>query len=94
MEREAILESKIEVLTDKIASLELELKVVKIARYVENDIMQTNFTRCKQAAEHWKEKYQEVCKCKDCPFCGQRQCVREKREKPKISDHARYPEWK
>jgi hypothetical protein len=38
--------------------------------------MQTNFTRCKQAAEHWKEKYQEVCKCKDCPFCGQRQCMR------------------
>ena len=32
------------------------------------DIMQTNFTRCKQAAEYWKDKYQEACKCKDCPF--------------------------
>lgn len=56
MEAEAILQSKIEVLTDKIASLELELKVVKIARYVENDIMQTNFNLCKESAEYWKNK--------------------------------------
>lgn len=40
------------------------------------------------------EELNEIKKCHDCPFCGQRQCMREKREKPKISDHARYPEWK
>jgi hypothetical protein len=78
MNQIAIMESKIEVLCRQLDDKDLELKTVRIAHSVEKDIMQTNFTRCKQAAEHWKEKYQEVCKRKDCPFCGQRQCVREK----------------
>ena len=76
MNQIAIMESKIEVLCRQLDDKDLELKTVRIAHAVEKDIMQTNFTRCKQAAEHWKEKYQEVCKCKDCPFCGQRQCMR------------------
>ena len=76
MNQLAIMESKIEVLCRQLDDKDLELKTVRIAHAVEKDIMQTNFTRCKQAAEHWKEKYQEVCKCKDCPFCGQRQCMR------------------
>ena len=76
MNQVVIMESKIEVLCRQLDDKDLELKTVRIAHAVEKDIMQTNFTRCKQAAEHWKEKYQEVCKCKDCPFCGQRQCMR------------------
>ena len=77
MNQIAIMESKIEVLCKQVDDLNRELKLVNIAHAVEKDIMQTNFTRCKQAADYWKEKYQEVCKCKDCPFCGQRQCIRQ-----------------
>jgi len=76
MEREAILESQIEVLEKKLADKARELKAQRLIRSVEADIMQTNFDQCKSAAEYWKKKYQEVCKCKDCPFCGQRQCMR------------------
>jgi hypothetical protein len=76
MNQIAIMESKIEVLCKQVDDLNRELKLVNIAHAVEKDIMQTNFDQCKSAAEYWKKKYEEICKCKDCPFCGQRQCMR------------------
>jgi len=79
MNQIAIMESKIEVLCKQLDDKDKELRAVKLAHAVEKDIMQTNFDQCKSAAEYWKKKYQEVCKCKDCPysvFCGQRQCMR------------------
>ena len=76
MEREAILESQIEVLEKKLADKARELKAQRLIRSVEADIMQTNFDQCKWAAEYWKKKHEEICKCKDCPFCGKRQCMR------------------
>ena len=76
MNQIAIMESKIEVLCKQVDDLNRELKLVNIAHAVEKDIMKTNFDQCKSAAEYWKKKYEEICKCKDCPFCGQRQCMR------------------
>jgi predicted Holliday junction resolvase-like endonuclease len=43
-----------------------ELQAVKMVHSVEKDAMQTRLTAMHQAAEYWKDKYQEVCKCKDC----------------------------
>ena len=65
MNQIAIMESKIEVLCKQVDDLSRELKIVNLTNAVEKEIMTDNFTRCKQAAEYWKEKYQEVCKCKD-----------------------------
>ena len=60
MEREAILESKIEVLKKKLADAERELKAQRLIRSVGADIMQTNFDQCKSAAEYWKSQAQSL----------------------------------
>ena len=60
MEREAILESKIEVLEKKLADCEREFKAQRLIRSVEADIMQTNFDQCKSAAEYWKSQAQSL----------------------------------
>jgi hypothetical protein len=60
MEREAILESQIEVLEKKLADAERELKAQRLIRSVEADIMQTNFDQCKSAAEYWKSQAQSL----------------------------------
>ena len=76
MNQIAIMESKIEVLCKQLDAKERELKAEKLVWAVKEEQMRDNFLKCKDAAEYWKDKYQEVCKCKDCPFCGQRQCMR------------------
>jgi hypothetical protein len=60
MEREAILESQIEVLEKKLADKARELKAQRLIRSVEADIMQTNFDQCKSAAEYWKSQAQSL----------------------------------
>jgi hypothetical protein len=60
MEREAILESQIEVLEKKLADCEREFKAQRLIRSVEADIMQTNFDQCKSAAEYWKSQAQSL----------------------------------
>lgn len=60
MEREAILESQIEVLEKKPADCEREFKAQRLIRSVEADIMQTNFDQCKSAAEYWKSQAQSL----------------------------------
>ena len=56
--------------------LKKELQAEKLVWAIKEGQIRDNFQRCKSAAEYWKDKYQEVCKCKDCQFCGQRQCMR------------------
>ena len=60
MEREAILESQIEVLEKKLADKARELKAQRLIRSVGADIMQTNFDQCKSAAEYWKSQAQSL----------------------------------
>jgi len=66
MNQLAIMESKIEVLCRQLDDKDLELKTVRIAHAVEKDIMQTNFTRCKQAAEYWKAQAKDLHCCGNC----------------------------
>lgn len=56
MERESILESKIEVLEKKLADKEREFKAERLIWAIKEDQMRDNFTRCKQAAEYWQKK--------------------------------------
>ena len=76
MNQIAIIESKIEVLCKQLDAKERELKAEKLVWAVKEEQMRDNFKRCKDAAEYWKGKYEEVCRCQDCPFCGKRQCMR------------------
>ena len=57
--------------------LKKELQAEKLVWAIKEGEMRDNFQKCKSAAEYWKKKHEEICKCKDGPFGGQRQCIRQ-----------------